>query len=236
MPQWGHVSATNLVAELRRFHLSHPTFEHDPTPTHGRRVQAGVPLDRFVYALGIHGVGKSMAKSLATEYGTFASLWQDMRSLSDSAAAASGLRKPKEEDSVDSAKVSERLRSVSNLGGFVLGELSAWASVAENREMISHLSRLITILPAVGARAKYEDVGGPLRGRVVVFTGKLQGNREEMEAEARAQGATVSSGISRKVAFLITGEKAGVAKLSKAAAMGVPVIREAEWRDMLARG
>ena len=47
---WGGVSATNLLSEIDR-------------------VKGGVPLGRFVNALGIRGVGKSTAMSLAEEYG-----------------------------------------------------------------------------------------------------------------------------------------------------------------------
>ena len=50
-------------------------------------MRSGVPLDRFIYSLGIFGVGKAMAAALAREYGGWEPLWEDMTALAEAAGS-----------------------------------------------------------------------------------------------------------------------------------------------------
>jgi DNA ligase (NAD+) len=73
-------------------------------------------------------------------------------------------------------------------------------------------------------------------GKRVVFTGKMAGgSREEMQAEARRLGAVVQTAVGAATDYLICGEKVGDVKLAKARELGVTVIDEAGYRDLLHR-
>lgn len=72
---------------------------------------------------------------------------------------------------------------------------------------------------------------GPLTGITLVFTGSMTtGTRDAMEAEARTLGGTVGSSVTKKTSWLVCGSGVGATKTGKAAALGVEVIDEAEYR------
>ena len=71
-------------------------------------------------------------------------------------------------------------------------------------------------------------------GKGIVFSGKMAGgSREQMQVEARRRGMVVQSAVSGKTDYLVCGEKVGAAKLKKAHTLGVMVISEAEYRQLL---
>ena len=70
-------------------------------------------------------------------------------------------------------------------------------------------------------------------GKTVVFTGSLSTmTRAESKAQARALGAKVTGSVSNKTDYLVAGVEAG-SKLEKARALGVEVLNENEWRELL---
>jgi DNA ligase (NAD+) len=77
-----------------------------------------------------------------------------------------------------------------------------------------------------------ESAAGPLSGKKVIFTGRLSMPRSAAEAMAKSAGAEIASSISRKVDYLVAGEEAGN-KLEKARTLGVPVIGEQEFFELI---
>lgn len=71
-----------------------------------------------------------------------------------------------------------------------------------------------------------------LKDKVVVVTGTLSVEREEMEALLRAAGAKVTGSVSKNTNFLVVGTGAG-SKLVKAQALGVTTLSEAQAREAL---
>ncbi len=79
-------------------------------------------------------------------------------------------------------------------------------------------------------------IDGPMAGKGVVFTGAMQhGTREQMQEQARALGALVQSSVSRKTNFLVCGERVGASKMNKARDLGVQVLNEAEYLELIAQ-
>ena len=75
--------------------------------------------------------------------------------------------------------------------------------------------------------------GGPLAGKTVVVTGTLEGfSRPEAEAAIRAAGGKPGGSVSKKTDYLVAGESAG-SKLAKAQELGVPILDEAGFRELL---
>jgi DNA ligase (NAD+) len=78
--------------------------------------------------------------------------------------------------------------------------------------------------------------GGPFEGKTVVLTGTLASlSREDAKAEVERRGGRVSGSVSKKTDFLVAGEEAG-SKLKKAQELGVTVLDEARFKDLLAQG
>lgn len=71
----------------------------------------------------------------------------------------------------------------------------------------------------------------PLEGMSFCFTGKMERKRPELEALAKDNGAEVKS-VSKNLQYLVAGEKAG-GKLAKATGLGVTIITEEQFLDML---
>lgn len=73
-----------------------------------------------------------------------------------------------------------------------------------------------------------------LAGKIVVFTGAMEtGSRQQMEKEAKLLGAIVGSAITGKTDILVTGQKVGASKMEKAQKLGVEILSEQEYRELL---
>jgi len=78
-----------------------------------------------------------------------------------------------------------------------------------------------------------EPAEGPLSGKTLVVTGTLPGfSRQEAEAAIRAAGGHPAGSVSAKTDYLVAGDKAGT-KLAKAETLGVPVLDEDAFRELL---
>jgi len=77
-----------------------------------------------------------------------------------------------------------------------------------------------------------KKVGGPLEGKVFVLTGTQSIPRDEAEQMIKDAGGKTGSSVSKKTDFVLAGEDAG-SKLTKARALGVKVISEAEFYEMV---
>ncbi len=87
-------------------------------------------------------------------------------------------------------------------------------------------------LPAPRAVA----AAGPLTGKSVVVTGTLEGfSRQEAEEAIRAAGGKPAGSVSKKTDYLVASESAGT-KLAKAQELGVPILDEDAFRQLLGGG
>jgi len=184
---WGETSARNLFAAIN-----------------DRR---SIPLDRFIYALGIPHIGETNARLLARAYGTADALRDAMR------AAAKG----KEEEA------HQELMSHDGIGPIVAEAIVDFFSEKHNVEVFDKLLQQVEATPLEAVRQS------PVSGKTVVFTGALEKmTREEAKAMAERLGAKVAGSVSKKTDLLIAGPGAG-SKLKDAQKHGVEVIDEAEW-------
>ena len=174
-----------------------------------------IPLDRFVYALGIRFVGEVNARTLARHYGTLPAWREAMLKL------AAG----------DEETLAE-LDNVDRVGGTLTEELAEFFKERHNVEVVDDLARELE----VEAAATPQRRASPIAGKTVVFTGTLAGmTRHEAKARAEELGAKVAGSVSRSTDFVVAGEELG-SKLKKAEEFGVRILSEPEWLEMAGIG
>lgn len=79
-----------------------------------------------------------------------------------------------------------------------------------------------------------ENLGSPIGGKVVVYTGSMQqGSRGDMEKQAKALGAKVAKSVTGNTTYLVTGEKVGETKINAARDKGVEVLTEQEYLNLI---
>ncbi len=179
-----------------------------------RAIDAGrtISLDRFIYALGIRQVGQATARLLARQYGSF-DAWREAM------VAARDLEGDAWQDLVN----------INGIGPSVAKDIADFFAEPHNIAILDDLSHELTIVPF--ASSPYRD--SPITGRTVVFTGSLETmTRNEAKATAEALGAKVAGSVSKKTDFVVVGADAG-SKAAKASALGVKVLNEQEWLDLI---
>jgi DNA ligase (NAD+) len=189
---WGKLSARNLSRAIR-----------------ARQI---IPLERFIFALGIRRIGEANAKLLARHYGTFETWRQQML-----AATTVGS--------------DERLAlgSILGIGPAIAEELADFFGEPRNLAALDELAAALTIEPAAAATA----ADSPVAGKTVVFTGTLETmTRPEAKARAESLGAKVTDSVSKKTDIVVVGADAG-SKARKAVELGVRTVTEAEWRALV---
>jgi len=173
--------------------------------------QRRIGLDRFIHALGIRQVGQTNARLLAA---TYASL---PRLLSATAEATN-----KESDAY------HELVATDGIGPKVAADIVAFFAEPHNQEAVAALAAAVVVEDFVVAAST-----SPVAGKIIVFTGKLGTmSRAEAKARALALGAKVAGSVSARTDYVVAGVDTG-SKLAKAHDLGLPVLSEAEWRDLI---
>jgi DNA ligase (NAD+) len=172
-----------------------------------------IPLDRFIYALGIPQVGEVTAKLLARHYHT----------LTDWRTAMLAAAKDRE-----SAEYQD-LVNIDQIGESVAGDILDFFAEKHNVQALDDLAKEVTVEEVQVPRA----ANSPVAGKTVVFTGALSRmTRDEAKARAESLGAKVASSVSKKTDYVIVGEDAG-SKAAKAQELGVRMLSEDAWLELI---
>jgi DNA ligase (NAD+) len=123
----------------------------------------------------------------------------------------------------------EQLQSVAGVGPEIARSMQSWFATPDNRDEIARLRELGVQFPSL----EKADTSAGLQGQTFVITGTLPTmGRKDAGQLIRESGGKVTGSVSAKTDFLVAGEAAG-SKLSKAQALGVKVIDEAELLRMV---
>lgn len=184
---WGDQSAQKLFEAIRR--------------------RRQIPLDRFIYALGIRHVGQVTAHILAMHYQTFDHWWAEMQKEASY----------------------ETLVTLEGIGEVVATSLKNFAEEPNNIHQMEKLIPHLDILPVKEKKRSSH----PLAGKTIVFTGSLQHmTRDEAQAKARSLGAKVTNTVSSQTDYVVAGESPG-SKAKKAKDLGIKILTESEWEQFL---
>jgi DNA ligase (NAD+) len=125
----------------------------------------------------------------------------------------------------------EELVSIDEIGPKLAESITFYFSVPANRERVEKMTRL-GVAP-VHVRTK---TGDRLAGKTVVVTGTLtRFTRDEIHKLIEREGGKASGSVSAKTSYLVAGEAAG-SKLDKATSLGVPVLTEDEFLELVGEG
>ena len=161
------------------------------------------PPARLLAALGIKGVGVTVAQLLMDHYGSLEAL-----------AAASP----------------EEMEQIPGIGPKLAQSVADWFDREPNREIVRKLKAANVRTEAEEAEQAGSQ---PLTGLTFVITGTLPTmSREQAKAFIQAHGGRVTGSVSGKTDYLLAGERAG-SKLAKAEKLGVQIIDEAALRQMV---
>ncbi|RCK43396.1 NAD-dependent DNA ligase LigA [Thalassospira profundimaris] len=172
-----------------------------------------IGLDRFIYALGIRQIGQATAKLLARHYGSVAE-WRSAMIAANQA---------------DSDALRE-LINIDQIGPGVAKDLIEFMAEDHNLAVLDDLQAQLDITDVEAPSVS----DSPVSGKTVVFTGKLElFSRNEAKVKAESLGAKVAGSVSAKTDYLVAGPGAG-SKLKKAEELGVTVLDEQGWLDLIA--
>lgn len=162
-----------------------------------------VPFERVLYALGIRYVGETTAKSLAKHFGSI--------------------------DSLAKASI-EELLATDDIGQVIAESVYDFLREDSNIDTIERLKAAGLKFEADAAQQK---LSGKLDGKTIVISGNFSVSRDEIKSLIVAHGGKSSGSISRKTSYLLAGEKPGPEKIKKAESLGVEIIDEQKFREMI---
>ncbi len=165
---------------------------------------------RLLFGLGIRHIGAVTARDLMKNFTTLPRL------------AEIGMAAREDE------AVREEITAIDGVGPTVAQALADFFHEPHNRAVWEDLLGEVTPPDYI-----VETRDSAVAGKTVVFTGKLETmSRDEAKAQAEALGAKASGSVSAKTDLLVAGPGAG-SKMKKAAELGIEVIDEAAWADIV---
>ena len=161
------------------------------------------PFAKVLFGLGIRHVGETVAKRLVKHFGS-------MEALANASY--------------------EALLAVDDVGEKIVESLQAYFANPQQQEMIHALRGFgLTLAAEVKQQASSQ-----LEGKTIVVSGVFERmSRNELKQLIEDHGGKVGSSISGKTSFVVAGASMGPAKKEKAAQLGVPLLSEEDFLNML---
>lgn len=171
----------------------------------GVEASKNVGFDRVIYALSIPQVGETVSKHLARAVGDI----DRLMSMSEA-----------------------ELTAINDIGPGIAASITDYFSHAINREIIERLREA-----GVTMAMKRDDSverSTRLEEKSIVVSGVFSlHSRDEYKEMIENNGGKNVGSVSKKTSFILAGENMGPSKLEKAQKLGVPVVSEQEFLDML---
>ncbi len=122
----------------------------------------------------------------------------------------------------------EELTAIDDIGGITASYIRRWMESPQSKDLIARLQAA-----GVNMNCKEEKVDNRFAGMTFVLTGALEKfTREEAGEMVEKRGGKAASSVSKKTTYVVAGPGAG-SKLRKAQELGIPVLTEEEFLEML---
>ncbi len=171
----------------------------------GIEASKAIPFERVLFALGIRYVGETVAKKLAKHYKTIDAL----RNASE-----------------------EELTTVDEIGGRIAQSVVSFFASEENIAIIERLKSYGVQLEISAEKLAYQT--DTLKGQTFVVSGVFtKVSRDELKKLIEDNGGKASSSISSKTNYVVAGDNMGPSKKTKAESLGVAIISEDDFLQMI---
>ena len=165
-----------------------------------------ISLERLIYALGIRHIGLENAKLLSKYFSSFTNF--------------KNLSKTNKYD---------ELLNIDGIGETQVNSVKNFFSVSINLKVLNELEKILDI-----KRSKNNVKNGLLKDKSFLVTGKLDSiSRAEVKSLIEENSGTTVSSVSKKLNYLITGEKPTKKKIENAKALKIKIINQDEFLKML---
>jgi len=165
-----------------------------------------ISFERFIYSLGIRHIGFENAKLIAKT-----------------------LRIPENFVNLSNDKKLNELLNIDGIGETQINSLRKFFLNKTNLKVITDLQKILNIKKAIENKKN-----GILNNKTFMFTGKLQGvSRAEAKSLIENNSGTIISNVSKKLDYLITGEKPTKRKIEAAKELKIKILNQSEWLKLL---
>ena len=161
------------------------------------------PFERVLFALGIPQIGETTAKKIARHTKTIEHLQQASE---------------------------EELQTIEDVGPIMAKGIKQWFSIPENQQIIERLKNY-----GLHFESEVEDIhNGPLNGLSIVISGTFsKHSRDEYKDMIEQYGGKNVGSVSAKTDYILAGENMGPAKLEKAQKLGIKIIDEETFLQLI---
>ncbi len=164
-----------------------------------------VTLDKFIFSLGIRHIGIENAKIIAD----FTKNIKNFFNLAKN----------------------NKINELSNIDGIGETQVKSLEKFFHNKINIKVVERLMEILKVENREIKK---GGKFSNRSFMFTGKLQNiSRAEAKSLIEENSGSIVSSVSKKLDYLVIGDKPTNRKVEQAKNLGIKILSQKEWYDLL---
>ena len=183
---WGKQSASNLKYAIES--------------------KKNIPLDKFIYSLGIRHIGQENAKLLARHLKTVNNFFN-----------------------LSLNKDTDELKIIDGIGDTQIKSIINFFLNKTNQKFLLELKKTLEIKDAIQL-----SQSGLLKNKTFMFTGKLEDmSRAEAKSIIEENSGKIISNVNKKLDYLIIGEKPTTKKINLAKELNIKIITQKEWIKML---
>ena len=165
-----------------------------------------ISLERFIFALGIRHIGLETAKIISKHVKTSQNFLE-----------------------LDKIKILKEIENIDGIGETQIESIKNFFSLKTNKQIITNLNNLLNIQAYQKSKSD-----GLLKNKTFMFTGKLTNiSRSEAKNLIELNSGSIISNVSKKLDFLIIGEKPTKRKVDSAKALNIKIISQSDWLKML---
>ena len=165
-----------------------------------------ISLERFIYSLGIRHIGQENAKLLSRH-----------------------LKSPENFFDLNLNKDFNDLSNIDGIGETQIKSIRNFFLNQNNLKVLSQLRKRLKI-----SNATIQNSSGLLKNKTFMLTGKLDGiSRAEAKSLIEQNSGKIVSNVSKKLDYLIIGEKPTTKKVNTAKDLKINIINQKQWKDML---